>query len=286
MTSEVVQITDVVCVHGEGPVWSPTWDSLRVLDMLEGTIVSIDGDGTASRHKVGDVVALTRPRAPGGWVCVTDRGLLAASEDRLDADLTLVSELWSDPAVRPNEGGCAPDGGLLIGSTSWDGIDGLGELLRVDPDGSVRRILTGLGVSNGLGWTADGRFAYYIDSGTRVIERFRWSPETSLTDRTTWAALTGPGAGDGLAVDSEGGVWVAMYGGGALHHYTSEGVLDEVVDLPVSQPTSLTFAGPDLNRLVVTTSSYALERPESGAGAVFEVRNHNTRGLPVQPFTG
>lgn len=279
------QITGPVCEHGEGPAWSPRWAGLRFVDMLRGELLELTDEGVARRHVGDEVAAVVRARRTGGWLVVTQHGVRLADGDALDAPLRPGPVLWAEEAVRANEGACDPAGALYVGSMAWDATPGRGSLRRLAADGSAQTVLEGITISNGLGWTADGTHAYYVDTVTGTIDTFDWRPEVGLTGRRPWAVVPDGGA-DGLAVDQDGGVWVAIYGGSAVHHYSATGDLIDVVKLPVRQPTALAFAGPNLDRLIVTTSRYALSDPEPAAGALFEFTGHGVRGVPLGEFAG
>ena len=105
--TQVEQVTDVVAYHGEGPVWSPRWGGLRWVDMLAGDVLSLRADGTVERRHVGDIAAAVRPRRGGGAVIGIERGFAL---EEPDGTVRPLGEVWSDPSVRMNEGGCDPDG--------------------------------------------------------------------------------------------------------------------------------------------------------------------------------
>jgi len=107
-------------------------------------------------------------------------------------------------------------------------------------------------VSNGLAWTPDGERAYYVDSPTGRIDELR-THGPDVVERRPFARVDG--TPDGLTLDTEGGVWVALFGGSAVHRYDPSGALDAVVDVPASHPTACTFGGPDLDELWITTSA-------------------------------
>lgn len=282
----VVQLTDAVCEHGEGPAWSPRWAGTRLVDMLRGEVLELADDGSVARRNIGDpVAAVVRARRDGGWLVATRHGVSFADADALDAPLRPGPQLWTDDAVRANEGSCDPAGALYVGSMGWDAEPGLGIVVRLDPSGDSRAVLEDLTISNGLGWTAEGARAYYVDSGTGRIDVFDWSPESGLVDRRAWVDVP-EGLPDGLAVDADGGVWLAVFGGAAVNHYDAAGRLVDVVSLPVRQPTAVAFTGPRLDRLVVTTSRYALADPEDAAGAVFEITGHGVHGVPLHEYAG
>lgn len=284
MSVRVEQVTGPVAHHGEGPVWSPSWGGLRWVDMLAGDVLSLDDGGGVQRRNVGSpVAAALRPRRGGGAVIGVERGF--ALEDP-DGSIEILPEVWSDPVVRMNEGGCDPDGRFYCGSMAYDEAKGAASLYRLDPDLSVTVILEHVTVSNGLEWSPDGSLAYYNDTHTHAIAVFSYDREQGLANRRCFVELAGGRLPDGLTVDSEGGVWTALYDGGAVERYSPDGRLDEIVELPARKVTACTFGGEDLDVLFITTSREGLqpgEEPE--AGSLFAAQP-GVRGLPVRDFGG
>jgi sugar lactone lactonase YvrE len=276
------QVTGPVAFHAEGPVWSASWGGLRWVDMLAGDVLSMREDGGIDRRHVGEVAAVLRPRRGGGAVIGVERGFALEEPDGTVRDL---EPLWSDPDVRMNEGGCDPDGRFYCGSMAYDQRPGAGSVYRLDPDGSVRVVLKDVTISNGLEWSPDGALAYYVDTPTGRVDVFDYDSERGLTGRRPFARPD-TGKPDGLTVDADGGVWVALYGGSAVHRYTPQGRLDEVVELPTPHVTACTLGGLDLDRLYVTTSAENLDRAaEPLAGSLFAV-DVGVRGRPVREFAG
>lgn len=277
------QLTDPVAYHAEGPVWSERWGGLRWVDMLAGDVLSLRDDESIERRHVGAVAAVVRPRRGGGAVIGVERGFALEAPD---GTLSYLEELWTHDNVRMNEGGCDPDGRFYCGSMAYDMAPGAGSLYRLDPDGSVRVVVEGVTISNGLEWTPDGSRAYYSDTGTSRVDVFDYDRESGLTDRRPFVEISDDGGPDGLTVDAEGGVWLALYNGGAVHHYSSEGVLDEVVEVAARQVTACTFGGPDLDELFITTSRENLEPGDDPlAGSLFRAVP-GVSGLPVREFAG
>jgi sugar lactone lactonase YvrE len=278
------QLTDPITFHGEGPVFSPGLGGLCLVDMFAGDVLTLDAAGSVSRRHVDTIAAALRPRVGGGAVIAVERGFAL-----LDAEgsLTRLPEVWSDPTVRMNEGGTAPDGSFYCGSMAYDQRAGAASLYRLAADGTVSVALPRVTVSNGLGWSPDGSQAYYNDTPTGRIAVFDWAPDTGLTGMRTFATIPAEdGSPDGLTVDSDGGVWVALYGGGAVRRYTAHGDLDEVIEVGAERVTACTFGGDDLKRLYITTSREGLEPDEDPlAGSVFTAVP-GMGGLPVTPFAG
>ncbi|POH67362.1 gluconolactonase [Cryobacterium zongtaii] len=278
------QLTDPITFHGEGPVFAQSWGGLRLVDLFAGDVLSLAADGTVTRRHVDSIAAALRPRVGGGAVIALERGF--ALEDA-DGTLTRLPEVWADPSVRMNDGGAAPDGSFYCGSMAYDQRTGAGSLYRLAPDGSVELALAGVTISNGLAWSPDGSLAYYNDTPTGRIGVFDWTPETGLTGLRPFADIpSADGYPDGLTVDSEGGVWVALYAGGAVRRYSPEGTLDEVIEVAAQRVTACTFGGDDLRRLYITTSREGLAPEEDPlAGSVFTV-TPGVAGLAEAPFAG
>jgi sugar lactone lactonase YvrE len=275
------QLTDAVAYHGEGPVWSEQWGGLRWVDMLAGDVLFLAAEGSVERRHVASVVAAIRPRRDGGVVLGVERGF--ALEDA-GGTIRRLGELWTDERLRMNEGACDPDGRFYCGSMAYDKQPGAGALYRLDPDRSVHMVLENVTVSNGLDWSPDGSLAYYNDTDTGRVDVFDYEPEAELSGRRPFVE-TGARP-DGLTVDSEGGVWVALSNASAVRRYTADGALDEVVELPVTKVTACTFGGPRLEELFITTSREGLDAvAEPAAGSLFRTVP-GVRGIPVREFAG
>lgn len=280
------RITDSVTHHGEGPCWSGSWGGLRWVDMIAGDVLSFGADGRVLRRHVGDVAACVRPRATGGAIMAVERGVALEDPDGVVHPAEL---MWESPDLRMNEGGVAPDGSLYVGSMAYDQTEGAATLYRVHPDLTWEPALEGVTVSNGIAWSPDGTLAYYNDTLTGKVDVFDWSGTGGLADRRTFVVPEleeGEANPDGLTVDAEGAVWVALYGAGQVHRYTADGRLDTVVEVDARQTTACCLGGDDLRTLYVTTSRENLDADEEpAAGSLFSVRV-DVPGLPVLPFAG
>jgi sugar lactone lactonase YvrE len=289
------QVTAPVAHHGEGPVWWDGWGGLKFVDLLAGDVLTLDNSGAITRAHVGKRAAALRPRVGGGAVVATERAFAVAASGDL-SDLTEVTEVWTDPGIRFNDGGCDPEGRFWCGTMAYDQTPGAGTMYRLSaedgrgdgrgkasPRYAVQRQWGGVSISNGFAFSPDQSMAYYNDTPTGAVSVMDWV-DGELRNRRD-LVQTG-GSPDGLCVDVDGGIWVAMFGGSAVRRYTPEGRLDEVVELPVSQVTACTFGGDDLGELYITTSAEGVDRAkEPGAGALFSVRPGAT-GLPCLPFRG
>jgi sugar lactone lactonase YvrE len=147
-------------------------------------------------------------------------------------------------------------------------------------------VLDGVTISNGLEWSPDGSLAYYDDTVTGRVDVFDYDPTTGLTGRRPFVELTDGARPDGLTVDAEGGVWVALNGSGVVHRYGPAGVLDEVVELLTAKVTACTFGGPALDQLFITTSREGMAPDDDPlAGSLFRAEV-GVVGLPVREFAG
>jgi sugar lactone lactonase YvrE len=167
----------------------------------------------------------------------------------------------------------------------YDEAPGGGTLSRVTGDGTHHTVLDDVAVSNGTGWSPDGRLMYYVDSPTRRVDVFDHEDGRVSGRRTFVAVEDGAGFPDGLTVDAEGCVWVALWDGGAVRRYTPGGELDRVITLPTPRVTACAFGGPDLTDLYVTTARVGLTDPHPVAGSLLVVPGAG-KGLPQTAFAG
>jgi sugar lactone lactonase YvrE len=281
-----IQFTEACCEHGEGPVWDGRSGRLALVDMLRGDVLFADQDGAVTRRPVGTVAAALRPRASGGWVIAIERGWAFG-----DADLTRIhplEPLWTDAGVRMNDGACDASGRFFCGSLASDGRRGAGRLYRLQAGRPTEVVLDQVSVSNGLGWSPDGGTAYYVDSATQRIDSFDYDQARGeFTHRRPLAEIApADGVPDGLTVDAEGGIWLALHSGGAVRRYRPDGALADEIEVPVSSPTACTFGGPGLRTLYITTSALGLPPGrEPAAGSVFRCEP-GVAGLPAHPYRG
>jgi sugar lactone lactonase YvrE len=273
------QVTGAVAAHGEGPVWDAALQRLLWVDMLRGDVLSLSPRAEVERFHIGEVAACVVARSGGGYAVATERGFAL-----IDADGTVehLPDVWDDITVRMNDGACDPDGRFYCGSMAYDMAAGRAALYRLEGDRSVVRVLDGVTISNGLGWSPEGANAYYVDTPTGRIDVFDYDGE--LRERRVFVQIPREcGAPDGLTVDAQGGVWVALWGGAAVHRYGADGRLEFVVETPVTQPTSCTFGGPTLDVLYITSSAENVDEPH--AGSLYSVQP-GVRGLRALTFAG
>ena len=194
--------------------------------------------------------------------------------------------------MRFNDGACDELGRFWVGTMAYDKSPGAGALYRLELDGSISTVLTGLTIPNGIGWSPDGAVMYLNDSGTGCVYGFDFDLSTGeLGNRRTLVAFEQPGpAPDGLTIDDRGDVWVAVYGGWAVHHYSPEGKMLGAVELPVAQATSCAFGAADRGTLFVTTGREQLDAQaladQPDAGRLFRVTGLGTQRAGLQSLPG
>ncbi|QGN59090.1 SMP-30/gluconolactonase/LRE family protein [Nostocoides sp. HKS02] len=261
----------------EGPLWYDehlTWVDLTASILWRATLTEGVLHAPTSMHLPGEALGCAVPRASGGWLCASDGGLVTVLDD---GSVTRHVEI-ERTGLRLNDGKCDPAGRLWVGSI---GVPDRGALYRVDLDGTVQVMARGVGISNGLGWFGDRM--YYVDSlpGTLTVLDYDEASGQVANPRVL-RQFDKPVDPDGLAVDEEGGIWVALWNGYEVHRYDPEGGLDRVVRLPVSRPTSCCFVD-DL--LVITSAGDRDITDEPLAGALFAAPV-GIREAPATPFRG
>ncbi|MFE7396693.1 SMP-30/gluconolactonase/LRE family protein [Streptomyces sp. NPDC057557] len=265
---------------GEGPTWDPVSGRLIWVDILGSRIHMYEpGSGRRTVLATEQHVGAAKPRAAGGLVVNLRDGVAVYDVD--GAFSWLVHE--PVPGRRGNDATVAPDGSLWAGTMRYDERTGGGNLSRIATDGTATELFPAVSVSNGTGWSPDGSFVYYIDSPTRRIDVCRMDGRLPV-DRSPFATIEeGAGFPDGLTVDADGCVWVALWDGAQLRRYTPDGDLDRTLDLPVRRPTACTFGGPGLRDLYISTARTGLSRPHPLSGSLLVVPDAG-EGLPGVAF--
>ncbi|MDO8210332.1 SMP-30/gluconolactonase/LRE family protein [Conexibacter sp. CPCC 206217] len=293
------------CQLGEAPVWCPDdGGALYWADIFGCTIHRLAMDGAHRAWATPTRVGALALHADGGLVAGLKNGihLLDADADvgggepsggaAGGATAAAALRLLVDPEAelpdnRYND--CAVDaaGRLWIGSLDDTGVPGNGALHRLDADGTATTMVSGVGLANGLGFSPDGTRLYFTDTSARAIHVYDHDPDTGrLGARRLFARdADGDGLPDGLAVDAEGHVWSAKFGGGTVVRYRPDGAIERVQELPVSNPTSVAFGGAALDRLYITTASIDLDDPDElrrGAGQLLVHDDPGAAGLPAR----
>ena len=274
---------------GEGPVWDARIDRLVWVDILAGRLHLTARDGATRTISLPSAVGSVVLRASGGWVAALADGFWSVAQD---GAVERLADVQSDrPDLRFNDGKCDPQGRFWAGTMALDHRAGAGALYRLDADLTVTKTVDDVAISNGLDWSLDGRTMYYVDTPTRRIDQFDFDPATgTISARRPFATIPpGDGSPDGLTVDAEGGIWVALWDGWVVRRYRPDGSFDREIRLPVSEVTCPVFGEPDLAEIYITSAWELLDDErharEPLAGGLFQVRP-GVRGRPASPFAG
>jgi sugar lactone lactonase YvrE len=282
-------------VLSEGPRWHEERQELLWVDILGRGFhrATLTADGSPDRVRTMALdrhVGAVAPVKGGGYVLAAGYGFLCV--DDAGSVRELAQPAAGQVSVRMNDGACDPQGRFWAGTMAYDETPAAGTLYRLELDGRCSTVLTGLTISNGIGWSPDGETMYLSDSGTGLVEAFDFDGVAgAISGRRTLVHIDQPGmAPDGLTVDEQGDIWVAMYGGWAVNRYRPDGSLRTTVRIPVAQATSCAFGGGDRRTLFVTTGrerlgEAALER-QPDAGRVFSIIGLDARGPGCMPYRG
>lgn len=280
MSTTATLLLDTKSTLGEGPIWDVEDARLWWIDIEEGLVHRFDPvTNENATFEVGQRIGTVVRRRRGGLVLAAHHGLIAF--DAESGQLCPIADPESDkPTNRFNDGKCDPTGRLWAGTLNFeDESQPLGALYCLDTDGTVSKRLDGVCISNGIVWTSDGETMYFIDSPTRRVDAFDFDRVNgTIANRRTAVALDdGLGYPDGMAIDSEDKIWVALWGGWAVARFDpTTGELLEKIDVPVSQVTACAFGGPRLNDLYITTARRGLAgdslAKQPAAGGLFHVK--------------
>ena len=271
---------------GESPVWEATTGTLLWVDILRREIHRYrPGDGHDTSIRFDATIGAVVPRRDGGLIVAAGLGVALAEE----ATATLHWLARADRGDRMNDAACDPAGRLWAGTLTVEQRAGAAALYRLDGSTLVKALDVTL--SNGLAWSPDGTRMYYADTVTERVDVFDYDVATGeASGRRAFVDLHDvPGRPDGLTVDSEGGVWVAMARAGAVRHFVADGTRAEVVEIGTPTVTSCGFGGDGLRDLYVTTSCAGLGEAElvryPRAGALLCVPDVGVSGRPVSTYT-
>jgi sugar lactone lactonase YvrE len=271
-------VLDARCALAEGPVWDDRHGVLRWVDIDGHAIHRLDP--TTGDHRivpVGQTVGALALRRGDGLVLATATGFVAL--DEATGRTTLLAPVeHDDPTTRMNDGACDARGRFWAGTMALDLAPGRGSLYCFEPDGTVRRELAGVTLSNGIEWDTDGRTMLYIDSRSQRVDTIEYDLDSGRlgTRRPLIPIAVDDGLPDGMAMDAEGGLWVCLWGAGRVQRFGPDGTPDVAVVVPATQTTSCAFGGPDLATLYVTTAregfTPADAEEQSLAGGIFAAR--------------
>lgn len=281
MPSRADRVSATAYRQGESPRLDPRTGELVWVDIIAGRVHRgrLD-DGTlrvVRDYDIGRRVGVAVPMARPGWMLAVEDGFAHLAQD---GTVTPVVGGLTTGRDQLNDGAVHPDGSLWAGSQAIPRAP-RAALFRLDPAGTVTTVLDGLTVANGIDFTPDGRTLYFVDTlPHRRLEAFDVTGGR-LGRRRVVADVAG-GNPDGLVLDDEGCVWVAVWDGAEVRRYAPSGELLHVVRLPVPRPTAVCFQG---STLVITTASLGLEDPPEGSGHLYAA-DVGVTGPPSRLWTG
>lgn len=275
---------------GEGSLWDPARQLLYWVDIYQNQVFAYDPhQRTNLAYDVGANVGTVVPATDGSLI-VALRNQVARLNPQTGQVSRLVVPEQPRSGMRLNDGKCDPEGRFWVGSMVESGPPNTAALYRIDPDLTVSRQLDGLSISNGLVWHAD-RF-YHIDSPPHELCSYRYEAQTGQISerRVVRKFQEAEGTPDGMCIDEQGMLWVALFGGGGVVRVDpSSGQVDLKVEVPASQATSCALGGEQLDELYITTARVGCSAEqltdEPLAGSLFRAKVP-TRGVPAVPFAG
>ncbi len=271
---------------GEGPAWDAKTQTLYWVDVLEKKIYA----GSKLFLQLDDYVSCLAPRKDGGLVIAQRFGFWTFEPDS-NRLFTLASPKGEPSNNRFNDGKCDPRGRFVAGTMDHNEQETSGSLYSLSPEGRIKKLLKDLRISNGIGWSADCKTMYFIDTPTREVKAFDYDIETGqiangrmlihFEDTFGWP--------DGMTTDTAGNLWIAMWGGARVTQWDSKGKLMEQFGVPALNVTSCAFGGPGMNELFITTARSGMDtaamKKYPQAGGVFRMET-NVEGMPTFEFGG
>lgn len=283
-SADIIDHTRAEC--GEGPTWDSAENCLLWLDIPNGQLYFTEADGTRrSTMDLGTVVGAAMPAEGGGWLLAARNGFLAMDTSGVQSPVLDVNAADQ----RFNDAKCDPRGRAFAGSVADGARHAGGTLYRLDPGPVAAPVVDGVTISNGLGWSSDQRTMYYIDSRTQEVRAFAYDPDTgAMGEGRVLVRIETPGVlPDGMCVDDEDHLWVALWGAGAVHRYTPTGELDAIVRVPAQKSSSCCFGGPDGDLLFITSATEGYDEAgkaaDPHAGKLF-VTQVGVTGPPATPW--
>jgi sugar lactone lactonase YvrE len=274
---------------GESPLWDSSTETLVFVDISGASIVRWNpASDLLSVAPLSERPGAIGLRRAGGLVLSVESGFwLVDAEAAEPVEFAAVAA--DRVGMRMNDGKCDPAGRFWSGTMADDEALGAGSVYRLDADGRVTQHIQAVTIPNGIDWSVDARTMYFIDSATRRVDAFDFDvDEGRLANRRVAFAVDG-GIPDGLSIDAEGSLWVALWGAGEVRCYTPSGRVLDRIRCPTPNVTSLTFGGTDLRDVYVTSAREGLEQgrleTDPHAGAVFGARSR-VPGRPSHRFRG
>jgi sugar lactone lactonase YvrE len=288
---EAELLVDARAWLGEGPVWDDREGVLWWVDILGKSAHRTEPSSVRDEvTPVGQFVGSLALRESGGLIVAVSEGFLSL-DPRTGTTELLAPVEPDDPTTRMNDGKVDPAGRFWAGTMGVDHRTGAGTLYRLDISRRVTPMVSPVTISNGLDWSLDGRTMYYIDTRTRRVDRFDFDVASgAIANRRPFIEIAeGAGSPDGMTLDEEGYLWVALWDGWGIQRYAPDGRPDLRVDVPAAETSSCAFGGPELDQLFITTAQEGFPpggKPDQPhAGSLFVCRP-GPRGRPPFRFGG
>jgi L-arabinonolactonase len=288
---QIAKLDTAHCVGGEGPLWDTAEQALYFIDNFGKKAHRYDPTtGKTRSWDMPDVITALALRTGGGAVVTLRSGI-----HLLDLTTGALECLSPLPEPRPhgfNDGKVDRRGRFMIGASTANIANPTpdGGLLRLDPDHQLTKLDHGVHFSNGPCWSPDDKTFYFSDSWLKNIYAYDYDIATGGVSNKRVFVNTADlgGVPDGATVDSDGRLWVAIYGGGKLATFSPDGTLERTIAMPVRLVSSVAFGGANLDRLFVTTIAHGIhgDPVEEGAGHVYMVDGLNVKGIPEPRFAG
>jgi len=277
MTPQIA--VDHKSVVGECPIWHPFDKKLYWIDIPEGIIFRYDPEtGNHEEFYSGEVIGGFTIQEDGSLLLFLERGAVKILKDGETS--TVIDEIYEELDTRFNDVIADPEGRVFCGT--MPAKDNKARLYRLDTNGSITKILDGIGISNGMGFTPDRKQMYFTDSPGGKIYLFDYDLKTgNIENQSVFVTVPeSEGVPDGMTVDKEGCIWSARWDGGCLIRYKPDGKEDLRIQFPAKKISSVTFGGKDYRDIYVTTAG-GDKREEEGpdAGALFHL-NLDIQGVP------
>jgi L-arabinonolactonase len=273
-----------VCRVGEGPLWDADAQRIHWVDIPAGALHWIDTrTGATGCRDVGEPLGFVAHAAGGGLVLGTASGI-RLGDDRSPDPRPICVPPDLGPSRQINDGACDPRGRLVFGTTAPPGSRAAGTLWSLSGAAQLRALSTGVGMANGIGWSPDATTMYFVDSRAGQLAAFGYDVDGSVRNRRVIHEVpAADGLPDGLAVDVDGCIWLAVWGSGEVRRLAPDGRLLGRVEVPTPNVSSCAFGGAALDELWITTASDALKHPDPAAGRL-HIANPGVRGLAVASF--
>lgn len=286
----MVLVLDSQSALGEGPHWDHQQNILYWVDIIGEKLHMYDPEkGGNQTVQFDQFIGAVVPERPGQLMLAMQHGLYRynISQDCL----TKVCDPEEDKKNnRFNDGKCDSKGRFWAGTMDLDGTEDCGSLYRLDTDGRITKVLSPVSISNGIAWSPDKKFMYFIDTPTNKVSTYNYEESTgNISYLGTGAEIPVElGSPDGMTIDEDGMIWVAHWGGAMISRWNPyNGNLLDTIQVPAKNVTSCTFGGENLDELFITTARHGLSEDDLAtypqSGGLFKVKV-GIKGLPANYY--